>query len=56
MAERKAFLLRVSPELLEAMRRWAAQEMRSVNGQVEYALREALRKRGYLKKQDPKQD
>lgn len=54
MAERKAFLIRVSPEVLKAMRRWAEQEMRSVNGQVEYALREALRKRGLLKKQDSK--
>ena len=50
MAERKAFLIRVSPEVLEAMRRWAEQEMRSVNGQVEWVLREALRKQGLLKK------
>ena len=48
MAERKSFLLRTSPEVLDALRRWAAQEMRSVNSQVEYALRDALRRQGYL--------
>ncbi len=46
MAQRKPFLIRVSSEVLEEMRRWAADEMRSVNGQIEYVLREALRKRG----------
>ena len=46
MAERKPFLLRVDPLVLEALQRWAADELRSVNGQVEYLLREALRKAG----------
>ena len=45
MAERKSFLLRVDPELWEQLERWAADELRSVNGQVEYLLREAVRKR-----------
>ena len=54
MADRKAFLVRVAPEVHEALRRWAAQEMRSVNGQVEFVLREALRKRGLLKKDEEK--
>ncbi len=45
---RKAFLLRTSPEILAALHRWAADEMRSVNGQVEYILRGALRKSGRL--------
>ena len=45
MAERKPFLLRVPPELLEELRRWAEDEMRSLNGQIEYLLRQALRKR-----------
>lgn len=49
MAKRKSFLLRTSPELLDALRQWAEQEMRSVNGQVEYVLRDALRRRGLLK-------
>ena len=46
MAQRKPFLLRVSAEVLEEMRRWAADEMRSLNGQIEYVLRDALRRRG----------
>ncbi|MCP5069271.1 MAG: Arc family DNA binding domain-containing protein [bacterium] len=56
MAERKSFLLRTSPEILEALRRWSDQEMRSVNAQVEYVLRNALRRQGFLGdgKQPPK--
>ena len=46
MAERKAFLLRVDPELWAALERLAQAELRSVNGQVEYLLREALERRG----------
>jgi hypothetical protein len=42
MAERKAFLLRVDPLLLEALRRWADDDLRSLNGQIEYLLRRAL--------------
>jgi hypothetical protein len=52
VSDRKSFLLRTSPEVLEALRRWAEQEMRSVNAQVEYVLRDALRRRGYLKRED----
>ena len=43
--ERKSFLLRVSPELWKELERWAADELRSVNGQVEYLLRQAVAKR-----------
>ena len=43
--EKKGFLLRLPPPLLEELRRWAEQEMRSVNGQIEWLLREALRRR-----------
>ena len=43
--ERKAFLLRVDPELWNELERWAADELRSVNGQVEYLLRQAVQKR-----------
>ncbi len=46
MAERKPFLLRVPEELLAELRAWAEQEMRSLNGQIEWVLREALRRRG----------
>ena len=48
MAKKKAFLLRMSPELFEEVSRWAADEFRSVNGQIEYLLRGAVvqRRRG----------
>jgi len=46
MAERKAFLLRIDPELLTALQRLADDELRSLNGQIEFLLREALRERG----------
>ena len=42
MAERKAFLLRVDPRLLQALQRWADDDLRSLNGQIEYLLRRAL--------------
>lgn len=43
--ERKAFLLRVDPALWAELEAWAADELRSVNGQVEYVLRQAVQKR-----------
>lgn len=46
MAKRQAFLLRLPPELLDEVRRLAAREMRSANGQIEYMLRAQLRQRG----------
>lgn len=46
---KKAFLLRLDPQLHEALRRWAKDEMRSLNGHIEYLLRRALRKEGRLK-------
>jgi len=46
MAERKAFLLRVDPRLLEALQRWANDDLRSLNGQIEFLLRGALREAG----------
>lgn len=48
MAERKAFLLRIDPELYDALQRWAADELRSLNGQLEYLLRQSLREAGRL--------
>jgi len=48
MAERKVLLLRLRPALHEALRRWAADEFRSVNGQLEYVVRQALRDAGRL--------
>ena len=46
MADRKSFLLRVDPEVLEAVQRWANDELRSLNGQIEFLLRRALRDSG----------
>lgn len=43
--ERKSFLLRVDPALWSELEGWAADELRSVNGQVEYLLRQAVQKR-----------
>ncbi len=43
--ERKAFLLRVDPELWRELEAWAGDELRSVNGQIEYLLRQAVQKR-----------
>ena len=45
MDNRKSFLLRVDPELWAELESWAAAELRSVNGQIEYLLREAVLKR-----------
>ena len=42
MAERKTFLLRIDPEVLDSVRQWADDELRSINGQIEYLLRRAL--------------
>jgi hypothetical protein len=43
---RKAFLLRIDADVLNALERWAAEELRSLNGQIEYVLRQVLAKRG----------
>ena len=43
--ERKAFLLRLPPELWKELEKWAADELRSVNGQIEYVLRQAVARR-----------
>jgi hypothetical protein len=45
MVEKKPFLLRISPDLYDLVRRWAESELRSVNGQVEWILREAVERR-----------
>jgi hypothetical protein len=53
VAERRAFLLRVDPEVYDALQRWAAAELRSVNGQIEFALRRSLQQAGRLKTSAP---
>ena len=42
MAEKKAFILRVNPDMLKEIETWAEQEFRSTNGQIEYLLQQAL--------------
>ena len=44
MAPRKSFLLRLPPELVDELNRWARDELRSLNAQIEYVLRDAVRK------------
>lgn len=48
MAERKALLIRIDPRVHEALERWARDELRSVNAQIEFALRSALQRAGRL--------
>lgn len=49
MAERKAFLLRVDPTVLDALQSWADDELRSLNGQIEFVLRRVLQDEGRMK-------
>ncbi|MDX2183285.1 MAG: toxin-antitoxin system HicB family antitoxin [Gemmatimonadaceae bacterium] len=46
MAEKKSFLLRLDPAVHDAMQRWAADELRSLNSHIEFVLRQALRQSG----------
>ncbi len=48
MAERKPFLLRIDPAVLAAVQRWANDDLRSLNGQIEFLLRRVLRETGRL--------
>jgi hypothetical protein len=50
VAERKSFLLRVDRAVLDAVQRWANDDLRSVNAQIELLLREALKRAGRLQK------
>ena len=52
MAERKPFLLRVDRDVLDAVQRWAGDDLRSLNAQIEFLLRRALRAEGRLKPAD----
>ncbi len=52
MGKKKAFALRVDSELLEKIEKWAADEFRSTNGQIEWIINEALKKAGRKKKKD----
>lgn len=58
MSNKKSFVLRIQPEVYDALERWAADEFRSVNGQLEYVLQQALKAAGRipLKKLEPPKD
>jgi hypothetical protein len=49
LAEKKAYPLRISSDVLDALQRWAEDELRSLNAQIEYVLRESLRRNGRMK-------
>jgi hypothetical protein len=49
MAEKKPFVLRLDPDLLKAVEKWAADEFRSTNGQLEWIIAKALRENGKIK-------
>ena len=53
MAKKKPFVLRVSPEMMAAVEKWASDEFRSTNGQLEWIIDQALRKAGRKKKDPP---
>ncbi|MEZ5403025.1 MAG: Arc family DNA-binding protein [Bryobacteraceae bacterium] len=50
MAERKSFLIRIDGEMLDHLRRWADDDFRSLNAQIEFLLRRALAESGRLKR------
>ena len=52
----KSFVLRVDAETMDALEKWAADEFRSINGQLQWIIAEALRKNGRMKKKKAKED
>ena len=54
--KRKTYPLRINPEILEAVQKWANDDLRSVNAQIEFVLRESLIKAGRFKPQAPKSE
>ena len=56
MSEKKAYPLRINAAVLAEVQRWADDELRSLNAQIEYVLRDALRKAGRLPADDPPAD
>jgi hypothetical protein len=57
MADRKSYLLRLPQDVLDELNRWAKDDLRSLNGQIEFLLREALRKRrGVAPPREPPED
>jgi len=56
LADKKRFLLRLDPELYGRLEKWAADELRSVNAQIEFLLRDSLKRAGRLGGQGPRSD
>ena len=56
MADKKSFALRIDAEMMKAIEKWAADEFRSVNGQIEWALQKSLKDASRLKKQEKKKE
>jgi hypothetical protein len=54
VSDRKSFLLRIDRDVLDAVQRWADDELRSVNGQIEFLLRRALKEAGRERERDEK--
>lgn len=52
LAKRDSFLIRIDPKILAAIRKWSEDEMRSMNGQIEYLLRQSLAKAGRLRPEE----
>ena len=55
MAEKKPFALRIDAATMKALEKWAADEFRSVNGQIEWVLHKALREAGRIKDKNPRE-
>jgi hypothetical protein len=56
MAARKSFALRIDARILESMQRWAKDDLRSLNAQIEFVLRESLRKSGRIPTNNTSED
>ena len=56
MATKKTFVLRIDPEVSSSLERWASDEFRSMNGQIEYILSQALKKAGRFPVKDQRPD
>ena len=56
MAEKKKFLLRIDDKTYSALEKWAADEFRSINSQIEFLLKDLLKKNGRLKESNVEQD
>ena len=56
MTKKKPFVLRLQPEMMKAIEKWAADDFRSINGQIEWILHDALKKADRLKKSDTEKE